>query len=193
MDGARIGALVSESGDGRDYDGDGDTDDTVIQIHALTGGDWTNVGQAADVLSIAGSYAAFITPESSQGADLNGDGDRDDRVIQAYDIAKGELVPIGWPAEDFVLNAAGLLAFRVSEAAQAEDLNGDGDLKDAVLFVYDLATRRVLNTEEAAINCSERENTCDPRIPYRVFADTVRFITESRTRAPTWTTTGRWA
>src|SRR5439155_20757081 len=83
-------ALASEPGQGNtDFNGDGDTGDTAVQVYPVTapsGTAWTNVGQAADTVDVAGSVVAFITPEAAQGhQDLNGDGDTTDRVLQVYD------------------------------------------------------------------------------------------------------------
>src|SRR5439155_1351263 len=85
-----LATLVSEPGQGNtDFNGDGDTGDTVVQVYPVTapsGTAWTNVGQAADTVDVAGSVVAFITLEAAQGhQDLNGDGDTTDRVLQVYD------------------------------------------------------------------------------------------------------------
>jgi hypothetical protein len=78
-------------------------------------------------------------------------------------------------AEDFVLGQ-NLLALRTSEAAEfGADLNGDGDTSDEVLQVFDVATGGLLNTGQAVSPC--RFEACDPRAPYRVLGDTVRFLT----------------
>src|SRR6185312_12423597 len=113
--------------------------------------------------------------EAAQGGDLNGDGDRNDRVVQLYDAQQGELINLGQAADEFVLGAA-LMAFRTPEEAQGNrDLNGDGDTSDGVLQVYDLAARRLLNPGQAVSPC--RLVACDPRVPYRVLNGTVKFLT----------------
>jgi MYXO-CTERM domain-containing protein len=79
------------------------------------------------------------------------------------------------PAEELVLGDR-LLAFRSSEQhAGAMDLNGDGDASDAVLRIYELQSRRLIETGQAAVRCDFA--SCDPRAPYRVFGDTVTFLT----------------
>ena len=192
-----VAALVPEAGQGAtDLNGDGDTADTVAQVHRVAGpfgsgctgpaSTWVNLMQAADVVQaadvpIAGgsvlSVVAMITPEAAQRADLNGDGDTADRVLQLFtlDAAGGATrVPIQQAAEDFVLGGT-LLAFRTPEAAQGRVLNGDGDMADDVLQVFDLATGMLLNSGAAVTPC--RLAACDPRQPYRVFTDSVKFLT----------------
>src|SRR5207245_2104677 len=112
-----LAALVSEAGQGNtDLNGDGDTNDTVVEVHPAGSGGWTKVpppppfappfvGQAADVTQVSGSLVAFITPECAWGGsvttgcpaggtDLNGDGDAGDRVLQLYDAAAATLIPV---------------------------------------------------------------------------------------------------
>ena len=180
-----IAALVSEAGQGNaDLNGDGDTADTVVEVHPVSGGSWTNVGQAADTVQVCGPLVVFLTPEAAQGADLNGDGDQNDRVLQLFDPRSGTTVNTGQAAEEFVCGAR-LLAFRTPEAAQGQDLDGDGDLADGVLQVYELDRPECLvaahpsdclhNSHDALRPCELV--ACDPRLPYRVFTQTVKFLT----------------
>ena len=180
-----LAALVSEAGDGAtDYNSDGDMTDTVLQVHPVGPGSWTNVEEAGDTLAAAGSVVAFLTPEAAQGADRNGDGDKADRVLQLWDAAVPQLVRVGQAAEEFVLGdrqvaACGerqLVAFRTREAAQgAGSLNGDGDTADDVLQVYDVVMRTLFTPRQAVTPC--RLDACDPRTPYRVSGSRVTFLT----------------
>ncbi len=183
---SRVAALVSEAGSGTVLNGDGDTSDDVVHVWSRPAGPWTNVGQAADQLAIVGNLVVFLTTEASQGTEsLNGDGDTDDRVLQIYDAGASVMVigaatsPRALAAEDFVVGGypgAELVAFRTRESAEGGTiLNADGDTKDDVLHVYDAATGTVLNTGAAVTPC--RLEACDPRVPYRVGRDTVRFLT----------------
>ena len=182
-----VAALVSEGGQGGvDLNGDGDTDDTVLEVLRRDAplpascDDWLapSVGGraiAADSLQVAGSLVAFLSPENGQGEDMNGDGDTVDRVVWLYDAASGELTDIGMAAEDFVLGETAL-AFRTRESAEGgADLNGDIDRDDDVLFVYSLRARCLLATRQAVTPC--RLEACDPRVPYRVNENTVSFLT----------------
>jgi cysteine-rich repeat protein len=136
------------------------------------------------------------------GTDLNGDGDAADRVVRLVDGTTGNLIPIvgGTPqaAEETVAGPS-LVALRTREGdlcnagagsvtlsncassppgcsgiAQC-NLNGDADCCDDVLQLYELATGELLNTGQAVFPC--RIVACDPRRPYRVSLDTVRFLT----------------
>jgi Tol biopolymer transport system component len=170
-----------------------------VEVHRVSDSSdaWKKAGRAADVVDVSGSIVAFITPEAALGVDLNGDGDTADRILQLYDAALGEPIPVvdaqgrQQPAEEFVLGRD-LVAFRTHEAALCGvpvdastcrtpppgcncDLNGDGDCCDDVLQVYDIKNRRLLNTGQAVTPCPLE--ACDPRVPYRVQNDTVTFIT----------------
>jgi Tol biopolymer transport system component/subtilisin-like proprotein convertase family protein len=187
---------------------DGDVDDNVVAVHKL--GDspdsWTNIGQAADVVEVSGSVVAFITSERAQNADLDGDGDKNDRVLQLYDV-RGNPIPVlddhspprAQPAEEFVLGTD-LLAFRTHEGALCGapvtesncqknlprgcaiadcDLNDDGDCCDDVLQVFlvnDDPNQRRLINTGQAVTPCRLE-ACDPRVPYRVGQNTVTFLT----------------
>ncbi len=180
-----LAALVSEAGQGHtDFNGDGDTADTVVQIAPVTAtsdADWINLGQAADTVDVGGSIVAFITPEAAQGnQDLDGDGDTTDRVLQVYDadekrrLMGGPGAPVtARAAADFVLGppppppapAKGLVAFRASDVAGGHD----------VLEVFDPSTGLLCNSHQAATPCLLE--ACDPRVPYRVLNSTVTFLT----------------
>lgn len=53
--------------------------------------------------------------------------------------------------------------------------NGDTDPTDHVLHVYDAVSHKLLNTGQAAIPCNF--DACDPREPYRVTGSVVKFLT----------------
>lgn len=178
-----VAALVSEAdqGDGS-LNGDGDADDLVLKVYDLDDlvpvncAAWTNVEQAADTVQALGSWIAFSTPEGAQQADLNGDGDQSDRVMQLYHPSTATLTNLGHAVEEFVLGET-LLAYRVNEASQGQDLNGDGDLGDDVLMIYDLVSGApAVGYEPQAVRPCQLE-ACDPRLPYRVFANSVKFLT----------------
>jgi hypothetical protein len=179
-------ALASEAAQGAtDLNDDGDAFDDVLHVRALAASAWTNVEQAADMPAVSGNRVAFAVPEASQGAAvLNGDGDDDDLVVHVYEHGGAGLKNLKQAAEDLVLGepagtACGprhLLAFRTPEGFQGDGpLNGDGDTGDAVLQVYDFATKKLTNVGQAASPC--RLEICDPSKPYRVEGATVKFLT----------------
>jgi Tol biopolymer transport system component len=178
-----IAALVSEAGQNMDLNGDGDMNDTVVEVHPAGSGSWTNVRQAADMVQVEGTLVAFITPEAAQGnTDLNGDGDTTDRVLQLFDANTNKTTNTRMAAEEFVMGTqpascgtGPIVAFRTSEAAQGNtDLNGNGEATDYVLQVY-VPRVGVVNTHEAVTPCALQ--ACDPRQPYLVQGDTVKFLT----------------
>lgn len=179
-----VAAVVSEAGDARSYNNDGDMADTVAQVSPVSAPAtvWHNIGQAADRIDVAKDVVVFTTPEQAQGtppASLNGGaGDTDvaDRVIQVYRASTGVRTNLGQAAEEFVLGAQGIVAFRTLEGAQgAQSLNGDSDVADGVLRVYDPVRERLIDTRTAVTPC--RLEACDPLVPYRVLRDTVRYLT----------------
>lgn len=180
-----VAALVSEAGEnGTIMNDDGDVSDTVLAVYSIAGGTWQHVPEAADSVVACGPVVAFITPERAQGADRNGDGDFDDRVLQLWVPGTSTLIDVGEAAEEVVCSAT-LLAFRTSEASRGTPMNGDGDASDAVLNVYDIGRAEcrsssapgcLLRTGSAVTPCLLE--ACDPRAPYRVLDHTVRFLTE---------------
>jgi hypothetical protein len=96
---------------------------------------------------------AFLTDEAAQGRDLNGDDDKLDQVLQAFDSAAGIVRNSGQQAiaESLVELDDGLVAFLTDELAQGRDLNGDRDKLDDVLQVFDAATGVVRNSRQQAV------------------------------------------
>src|SRR5262249_2474713 len=82
---------------------------------------------------------------SSQGVDLNGDGDTSDFVVHVRRLSTGETTNLGiagfplfFHGDDLFLNA--------NEAAQGNtDLNGDGDASDLVVLKASLSTKAISN------------------------------------------------
>ena len=164
----------------------------TVRVRPVASGSFVDTAQAADTIAFCGSVVAFLTPESLQAANLNGDADQLDRVLQLWDTATGTLVNVGQAAEEFVCTAD-QIAFRTRESVQCggpscpTGLNGptDTDTLDDVLQVYDLARAECL-TPSAPADCRAnsgqavrpcRLEACDPRLPYRVGTDSVKFLT----------------
>lgn len=173
----------------------GDQDSGALFVRPLGGiSGWRQVRWSdgreliASAARIAGSLVAFVASESANERDANADGDRDDYVLHLYDAETGALVSLGEQAEDFALSST-LLAFRTREAAQRRggiaDLNGDGDVFDRVMRLYDVGRRSciaqnhpagcLLDTRQAAATCEFA--ACNARFPYVIDRDEVRFLT----------------
>jgi hypothetical protein len=92
---------------------------------------------------------AFTIDERSQGGtDLNGDGDIDDLVLHVFDVATETTTNVGLDVSDGFALGKEWVAFTVDEAKQGAsgtDLNGDGDIDDLVLHVFDLQTGTITN------------------------------------------------
>jgi cysteine-rich repeat protein len=198
-----VAAMVPESDEGdSDLNGDTDRDDEVVYAYDRGTPGWTNIGFAGDAMEVQSALVAYTTPEAAQGnSDLTGDGDSDDRVVRLFEVGGAGDIPIqdgssrGQPAEDFVFGEE-ILAFRTPElafcsepdestcaaptscAVSSCDLNGDGDCCDDALQAYDTADEEGMlhNSGSSVIPC--QVEACDPRTPYRVAKNTVRFITD---------------
>jgi hypothetical protein len=129
---------VGEHGQGAtDLNGDFDDDDDVLFVHDVSSGLTTNLGRAVDHNAFLGPQVVLRVTENAQGADLNGDGDGLDSVLQLYDPGTGTLVNLGLAVDPVRLPRAGgpRLLFGASEAGEGADLSGDFDAADIVLHL----------------------------------------------------------
>lgn len=125
-------------GAGVDLNGDGDALDLqVLHVYPTDGSAPLNLGVAlGGRLELFGRDAVMLVSESSQGADLNGDGDAFDSVFHFWDPDTGVLQNSGLAVSSFE-RVDGHWILRIAESAVNEDLNGDGDLSDIVPHLYD--------------------------------------------------------
>lgn len=133
-----LGFVIEESDAGVDLNGDGDLSDDVMHHWNLALGAITNLGLAVvgEVVP-SGASILFEVPESGIG-DLNGDGDSIDTVYHALDTNLGVAFNTGLTTAIDAVASNGLEAFLVFEFYQGnQDLNGDGDTADHVLFLFD--------------------------------------------------------
>lgn len=127
-----------------DLNGDGDLSDRVTQLYDATTGTILNPGLATLAADVAGRFVALLVSEADQGTDLNGDSDTNDRVLFLYDGDTGTTTNVGLWTEGLALTER-LAAFTVPEALQGTDLNGDGDLLDRGLHIFDRASGTITN------------------------------------------------
>jgi Tol biopolymer transport system component len=78
-------------------------------------------------------------PRTDPGADATGDGDVDDAVLRAMDVRNGAGPVTIAPAGRASISGS-TAAFLRPEAADASDLNGDGDITDRVVHVAGFGT-----------------------------------------------------
>ena len=106
-----------------------------------------NLGYALNPLSynLYSDDGVTVIPalESSQGKDLNGDGDLGDTVLIVVDGATGRDTPIAFSfygqTYAHVCHDAGFLSFIAREDGR-QDFNNDGDRTDMALVDYEVAT-----------------------------------------------------
>ena len=91
-----------------------------------------------------GSSVAFLVFEGAEGVDLTGDGEQLAFVLHVYDIATGTVTSTGFDASAPASLGDRYLSFQSIESRQGFDLNGDGDLTDVVIQVWDTRSRQVL-------------------------------------------------
>ena len=136
MNGSIIAFTTHEAGAGEDLNGDGDKNDYVIRYYDITNKSVVNTGAVGRLPSVSGPVIAFTSFEDSAGKDLNGDGDKNDHVIQYYDISKKHLVNtsvVGGSREEGPSVNGSVIAFTTHEGDIDKDLNGDGDKHDSVI------------------------------------------------------------
>ena len=135
---------------------------------------WITVAPAADAIRFCGSVLAILTPSGTT------------HELSIYDPAGPALVPNVALAEDLVCNER-IVAFRTLESAYGLSLNAgaDDDKLDSVLRTYNLTRAECLGATPPTSCVGESGyavtpcpfEACDPRVPYRVNGDTVKFLT----------------
>ena len=135
---------ASELEHGVDLNGDGDAVDRILHLYEERGEQLVNTQLASEGGWAVRGRAVFRVWERSSGrVDFNGDGDQADHVLHLYDSADGSLINLGYSALNYRFDGR-RVTFVVSESQQGNnDLNGDGDLYDTILHIYDLETGEV--------------------------------------------------
>ncbi len=140
--------------------GDGDFMDSVLFVHDVTTTAQANVGyecasasfDATHSFAVDAGLVVFRYSEAGQGVSGNGDADMDDAVYAVYDIAAATLTNTGFAGPQYSLALDdGYVAFLVVEWQQGNtDLNGDADMDDWVLHLYDHSLQATSNLTSAA-------------------------------------------
>ena len=144
---------------GVDLNGDNDTDDQTLHVYDISADSATNVGLAAgNQFHLEVNLVAFEVLEVNQaGTDLNNDTDATDSVVHVYDAAadvtaNAQLATSGF--QEAELDGTRLV-FRVVESAQGNtDLNGDADMSDTVVHIYDASTDEA--TKDTFVSMADR-------------------------------------
>jgi uncharacterized repeat protein (TIGR01451 family) len=120
-----------------DLTGDGDRLDTVIRYYDLEAGQVFNTGQLGFEPDIYEDLITFWVFEPRVQQDLNGDGDREDPIVQVYRIREG--------GSALPLRVTGL---RVEREARALRFRALGEGIEAIrVQIYDLQGREVYATQ----------------------------------------------
>lgn len=114
-----------------------------------------NLGVAVESVLGGGDLRLVIASEASQGADLDGDGDLEDAVVQLLDLGTGRLTNTAMAAVlpyrrgeplrgDVVPPPAfgctdSLAVFQADELSSGRDLDGDGTPGEIASWIYDRA------------------------------------------------------
>lgn len=148
-----IAVQVSEADQGgKDLNGNGSTNDDVLFLYNPTTHKSTNTGLVGKNPVFHNGKLYFGQPERQARRDLNGDGDLLDTVVCSYDPATQEWQSLGLEAAAGFRVEGDWVATKTSEAAQGgKDLNGDGDVQDTVAELYQISTKKIINTR---LECS---------------------------------------
>lgn len=121
-----------------DRNGDGDALDRVYHVlprDATTPVSLGIAGAFPDLPAFFGNKLHFLADEAAQGgADLSGDGDAGDTVIQVHDVRAGTTLNTQRAALGHSLFGQSL-AMGLAESFVGQDLNGDGDQFDVIAHV----------------------------------------------------------
>ena len=145
VDGDRLAVIVPEQGQGQlDLNGDGDADDRVAFVLGLPTREVDNLGYSVTTMIVRDSYTILFVRED--GVDLNGNGSGNElkvlHVVDPLGAVTNVGLEVSFDEVDLQRNA---LLFRVDEARQGVDLNGDGDTRDDVVHVMDVVSTEVRN------------------------------------------------
>ncbi|MEQ8762634.1 MAG: hypothetical protein RL885_01820 [Planctomycetota bacterium] len=133
---------VSELGEGQDLNGDGDTSDNVLAYRDLGSGQtvFSGVTLYSTDFWFDEDRLVCLASEAADRIDYNGDGDRSDGVVVAFDRQSGALVNSGLAATRFEVIGDHALVLVPEQGQGEQDLNGDGNISDEVLAELDLVT-----------------------------------------------------
>jgi hypothetical protein len=184
--GNRIGFVTSESDAGTDMNDDGDENDGVVQYYKIDNDSITNTKEVGEKVLMLRDYLVYDSPEYKAEEDLNGDNDRDDRIIKYIDFDNEDIVntrrdgtsPAGYKTGPIVANDGSQLVLIDLETRRSTKtgINGTspslyGDLivyeKDKILHVYRIST---------GVDKSLNITGTNPVI----FKDTIAFVNENK-------------
>jgi len=188
IDSAVAAFVVSEQAQGGiSQNGDNDAGDAVMDLYCFAGAPCVTSGlielhiDAGGGFTLQGDLLAFRTREKAQGPGSSPTGslntpdlDARDTVIQYYRISTGVLRNTKLAGVARVRIVGDVLAFGVPERLQNRTpLNGDADVRDMVLTLFDTVTQTITNTGQAlsSRSCRREATQAIPKGPCLAAAD----------------------
>ena len=131
----------------RDLNGDGDSDDGILYVRNLRADAARGLWLTGYLKAHSEGWLTLDVSEQEQGEDLDADGDLEDLVSFAHEIASSETTnlcidPYGCGDDDHIADytLGHWLAFLAAENVVGRDFNGDGDRDDEVVHLRDIRT-----------------------------------------------------
>jgi len=143
--GSSLGFRALESAQELDLDGDGDLLDAVAFVFDPFTATATNLRQDAIDLRGSEDFLLLARPEGTSGVDSNGDGDRGDVIVHAFDRKSSLTTDTRIASVDAFGATASEILLYASEASDRRDLNGDRDLSDEVFVLFDVSSKTSLS------------------------------------------------
>lgn len=147
-----LAVAVDERAQGnKDLNGNGKIRDLLCHVWDLSTGKVFNTGlDASGGISADGKMVAFGVDERVTGKDFNADRDMLDTIAHVYQLGEPAARSLAIDAMGGLYAGAGKVAIGCSEADQKKtDLNGDKDVDDYVLLLYNPATGKIDNLKAA--------------------------------------------
>lgn len=148
VSGDLIAVTMNETDNGgKDLNGNGTATDDVLAVYNPQTKQRTVLGVAARSPRILNGKIYFLQKEAIARKDLNGDGDMLDDVLSVCDPATKQVESLGMDCEGGYLVAGDWILTRTTELHQGnKDLNGDRDTQDEVAQLYQVSTKKWINT-----------------------------------------------
>ena len=157
-----IAYLVHESAVGQDLDGDGWTNDTVLQYQNVDTNQRVNTGIAVYNFRIEtdGTNIVFLQRERNIEEDVNGNGHQRDVILGYYNIANQSVhyLPIkptlntGSRGQLRSYDIHGpMISYVDKELYIGHDVTGDGDTNDYVIRYWDFDQQQIVDTGLASL------------------------------------------
>jgi len=137
----------------KDLNEDGDTGDLIIQYYDIEKQKTINTQTTGKNPSVFANYIIFETNENEEKKDLNNDQDKEDTILQYYDLHEQKVINTKIDAQNPCLYQY-FIAFSTPEKSLNIDYNNDGDTNDNVIRYYDIKKQELVTTKQIGDNPS---------------------------------------